>query len=199
MQVSFCVSHSSWSTTPCLNTARHSHRVIWIPDGRLFAIGGAQETVSLNSVEMIICPWNSAKKALAEWRIVAPMQSVRNKFGAALIRGWIIVAGGNQLPGVQCIDIVEMFTPPSIDNPQDMGQWTFLNKLPQKMLVSSAVVFQDDVYVFGESFDKDFQKYFLVLSSISETTIGKYYFLNYLSMVLSLGVCVCVCGLRIRG
>ncbi len=96
--------------------------IVWLPDGRLYAVGGANYSrEATNTVEMLHCvDWNSEDAPTAEWEYVAPLLQRRENHGVAHFEGSIIAAGGSGTP------TVEMLSP-------TRDQWTTIEPLPNPM------------------------------------------------------------------
>ncbi len=112
---------------------RSDFGIAWLPDGRLFAIGGNRgASGQTSSVEML--HYCSARKAattpataIDTWSYVAPLPTARQCHAVTVLEGKIIVAGGLEERGV------EYFTPPSDVNKR--GQWTSIYPLPNPMTI----------------------------------------------------------------
>lgn len=133
---------------PSLETARTGCRVVWLPDGRVFAIGGWAGRDRLNSVEMTRREWSSEGAAAGNWRNVARMLTARSHFAAVVVHDLILVAGG-WTTGHVVLSSVELFTPPAAADPQALGQWTGMQPMPSPMLCLAGVASGEAVFVFG--------------------------------------------------
>ncbi len=106
--------------------------IAWMPDGRLFAIGGSTgATVQTGSVEMLHC-WNTeatTTNATDGWTYVAPLPTARQCHAVTVLEGKVIVAGGLEERGV------EYFTPPC--DFDELCQWTSIYSLPNPMCLLS--------------------------------------------------------------
>ncbi|VDN27276.1 unnamed protein product [Dibothriocephalus latus] len=145
-----------------MNAIRTNFAAVWLPDGRVFAIGGLQGNAEssgsyLSSVEMLqrpfqkVGPWENDSPV--QWKFVAPMLGARACHAAAVVGNKVIVVGGrtDPTPG-QYLVTVELFCPPKDDN--SPGQWTSLgNKLSRQMPITATVLFNGSIYIFGESLD----------------------------------------------
>ncbi len=106
---------------------RSNFGVAWMPDGRLFAIGGKTGySGQTGSVEMLrCCSTQAATSATNTWTYVAPLPAARQCHAVTTLEGMIIVAGGLEERGV------EYFTPPF--DSDKLGQWTSIYPLPNPM------------------------------------------------------------------
>ncbi len=105
---------------------RSNFGIAWLPDGRLFAIGGNTGTNGqARSVEMLhYCNAEEATttNATGTWTYVAPLSTARQCHAVTVLEGKVIVAGGLEECGV------EYFNPPSdVDR---LRQWTSIYALP---------------------------------------------------------------------
>lgn len=151
-----------WSPLPEMNAIRTSFAAVWLPDGRVFALGGLQGKVEssgsyLSSVEMLQRPFtklgNGENQSPAQWKFVAPMLGARACHAAAVVGDKIMVVGGiaDPTPG-QYLVTAEVFSPPKDDNSK--GQWTSIgNKLSRQMPIAATVVFNGGIYTIGEEKD----------------------------------------------
>ncbi|KAL7061658.1 hypothetical protein AAHC03_0723 [Spirometra sp. Aus1] len=147
-----------WSPLPEMNAIRTSFAAVWLPDGRVFAIGGLQGNAEssgsyLSSVEMLQRPFTKQggdeDKSPAQWTFVAPMLGARACHAAAVVGDKIVVVGGlaDPTPG-QYLVTAELFSPPKDDSGK--GQWTSLgNKLTRQMSIAGTVVFNGAIYTIG--------------------------------------------------
>ncbi|BHF60266.1 Kelch [Sparganum proliferum] len=147
-----------WSPLPEMNAIRTSFAAVWLPDGRVFAIGGLQGNAEssgsyLSSVEMLQRPFTKQSgdedKSPAQWTFVAPMLGARACHAAAAVGDKIVVVGGlaDPTPG-QYLVTAELFSPPKDDSSK--GQWTSLgNKLTQQMSIAATVAFNGAIYTIG--------------------------------------------------
>lgn len=85
------------------------------------------------------------------WRLVAPMLTARNLFGAVSSHNIILVAGG-ATAGATLLNSVEAFTPPAVGDSKDLGQWTTIQPMKSAMAVGSGLVWNGDIFLFGESY-----------------------------------------------
>ncbi len=109
-----------------MHEARANFKVIWVPDGRLFAIGGKfRSGAPTTTVEMLdtSCLGNNATSASrGGWSFVASMAHPRESHGVALLDGKLVAVGGINESSV------EVFTVPAEDNV--LGQWSTIYPLP---------------------------------------------------------------------
>ncbi len=91
-----------------MNTLRTSLGLEWVPDGRLFAVGGfgGEKLLHTRTVEMLECSWTNEAPCRADWRYVAPMLEARVAHGVGYFAGKLFAAGGIN------IRTVEVFTLP---------------------------------------------------------------------------------------
>ncbi len=117
--------------------------VAWLPDGRLFAVGGNQGLGKVTAtVEMLACgDWNSPKGGASDWQYMAPLPSPRENHAVAVSRGKIVVAGGSDTTEVT------VFTPPTSASP--LGQWSTIDSLPRPQNLFSLVAVQDGLIGVG--------------------------------------------------
>ncbi len=114
-----------WEDFPKMTSARGWPGVEWVPDGRLFAMGGfSGDHQPTKSVEMLECSWTSDAPPTSTWRNVAPMLEPRAKHGVAYFAEKLFAAGGTDSATVEC------FTLPSADKPN--GEWTKVRRLNRK-------------------------------------------------------------------
>lgn len=145
---------------PRLNTPRTSHQVLWLPDGRMFTIGG-RNINKLKSVEMSTRAWDFNGKTKKPWRKMAPMLTARARFAAVNMKHIILVAGGKHSSG-DYANPVEIFTLPSEGDGRSIGQWTRIPSMIVPVTVASAVVSSGHLYVFGTFICYDFAYTFQV-------------------------------------
>ncbi len=110
---------------PEMTTARASCAIAWIPDGRLFAVGGRVEREQPTAtVEMLDCPWETEEPAQTKWRSVASLNHPRKRFGLAYVAGILVAAGGQNTTSIECFNL------PSTAFPD--GQWTEIRPMSKK-------------------------------------------------------------------
>jgi len=147
-----------WMAMPSLDRASADCQVVWLTDGRVFAIGGyAGGGEYLNSVEMTIREWSSESAAARIWRNVARMLTARYLFAAVAVHGLILVAGG-ETTGQVNLSSVELFTPPPAADPKALGQWTSMQPMPSSMWCYAGVASGESVFVF-DSFSSKIQRF----------------------------------------
>nr|VZI52450.1 unnamed protein product [Spirometra erinaceieuropaei] len=141
-----------------MHTLRNSFALAWLPDGRVFAIGGfygssrAKNNMAA-SVEVYDRTWEPASdptRPYSKWRLVAPMAIPRACHAAVCVEGRILVAGGAfGEPGAKTsLDTVELYEPPSEACP--LGQWTRIAPMKTKTALCSAVFLAGAIYAFGD-------------------------------------------------
>ncbi len=114
----------------------------WLPDGRIFAIGGmGRDKQPTATVEMLECPWSTEEPANGGWRYVAPMNDTRMVHAVAYISGKIIAAGGDERESIEC------FTPPNKELP--VGQWVLIRPMTPPTLLAGLHPFGDDLLFVG--------------------------------------------------
>ncbi len=122
--------------------ARIAFALVWSPDGRLFAIGGADSCLKWTStVQMLDCPWDSEDDAGPSWKLVAPMNVNRKSHGACFFEGKIFAAGGYEDASVEC------FSMPSVDLPK--GQWTTVQPMTRKNSLAGLLPFCGSLLIVG--------------------------------------------------
>ncbi len=116
----------SWQTLPKMQTPRADFGVVWVPDGRIFAIGGnTGPDGTTATVEMLDCCDVHKAANTGTWSYVAPLPTARQCHAVTFLEGKIIVAGGIGERGVECFSL-----PSSVNK---MGQWTSIYPLPKPM------------------------------------------------------------------
>lgn len=134
---------------PSLAVARQGLRVVWLSDGRVFAIGGNEkDNAWFNTVEMITREWSTEGAGAGIWRNVAGMLTARTFFGSITMHNLVLVAGGCTA-GDATLSSVEVFTPPAATGTEDLGQWTGIKPMLSPMTCFAAVVYDEAVFVFG--------------------------------------------------
>ncbi len=105
---------------------RANFGIIWVSDGRLFAIGGKISSgCSTSSVEMLdTSSWGNGQTSTFNkvWINVASMSNPRESHGVAFLDGKLVAVGGTDERSV------EVFTLPTKDNV--LGQWSTIYPLP---------------------------------------------------------------------
>ncbi len=109
-----------------MREARAKFGSIWVPDGRLFAIGGQiNSSGSTPTVEMLDTSNlgnGGASTYNVVWTNVASMSNPRESHGVAFLDGKLVAVGGNDDRNA------ETFTLPTKDNV--LGQWSTIYPLP---------------------------------------------------------------------
>ncbi len=137
------ISYPRWTELSPLNKGRAALGLEWIPDGRLFAVGGADYPNSrLATVEMLECPWSTAKSVNSKWQYVAPMQQARQELALAYFKGKIIAAGGDESDSVEC------FTLPTSELRQ--GQWVNIRPMSHAKSLIGIFPFGGDLLFVGK-------------------------------------------------
>ncbi len=114
----------------------------WVPDGRLFAVGGfGGEHQTTQTVEMLECSWTSDTPCRNTWRYVAPMLEARVAHGVGYFGGKLFAAGGRDS------DTVEFFTLPSANKPN--GEWTKVRPLNSKNTLFGLFPFGEGLLCVG--------------------------------------------------
>ncbi len=127
-----------------MNSPRAWPGLEWVPDGRLFAVGGfGADHLPVKSVEMLECSWTSDAPPTSTWRDVAPMLERRAKHGVGYFAEKLFVAGGTDS------ETVEYFTLPSADKPN--GEWTKVRPLNSKNNLYGLLPFGDGLLCVGKS------------------------------------------------
>ncbi len=103
--VSISLSMHVFSRTKLLplNNGRTVFALEWVPNGRLFAVGGCYNTQSLlGSVDMLQCPWDTKGTVNSELHYVASMHHARWAHAVAYFEGKLIASGGYDQKSVAC-------------------------------------------------------------------------------------------------
>lgn len=137
---------------PRLKTPRSCFQLVWLSDGRIFAIGGYNGSY-LSSAEMLIREWTSDGQMTGQWQECISMLTKRADFAAVALRdAAVLVAGGDATSG-GWLDRVELFVPPTMGYPRALGQWTEIQPMPSSpRRLCSAVFSNDAVFIFGTPF-----------------------------------------------
>ncbi len=132
-----------WTELTPLKEGRFALALEWVPDGRLFAVGGMEHTDwPLTTVEMLQCPWDTEEPVNSKWRYVAPMHHARDSHGLVYLEGKLIAAGG------QGRDSVECFTLPTDDIPD--GQWVIIRPMIHAKELLGILPFGEDLLFVGK-------------------------------------------------
>ncbi len=144
-QVTLLLSlYSRWEDFPKMNSPRAWLGLEWVPDGRLFAVGGfGGEHHATQTVEMLECSWTSDAPCRASWRYVAPMLEARAGHGVGYFGGKLFAAGGKD------VDTVECFTLPSAD--KQLGEWTKVRPLNKEHILFGLFPFGESLLCVGMS------------------------------------------------
>ncbi len=109
-----------------MQTQRADFGVVWVPDGRIFAIGGnAGPSGPTATVEVLHCSDGQTATTTGMWSYVAPLPNPRQCHAVTFLEDKVIVAGGNGERGVDCFRL-----PSAVSK---MGQWTSIYPLPKPM------------------------------------------------------------------
>ncbi len=126
-----------------MNAARTWTAVSWVPDGRLFAVGGLGDgRQPIASVEMLQCSWDTEVTAECHWQPVAPLNHPRAAQGLAFISGGLIAAGGKST------NTIEYFKLPSEEHP--LGQWTEIRPMLRSLNLRALVPFKGGLLAVGK-------------------------------------------------
>lgn len=133
---------------PPMETARLDLKVVWLPDGRIFAIGG-RDVNDLNSVEKLSRGWAFNNETADQWSRCSSMLNARSAFSAVVLPDvTVLVAEGC---GWELTKNVELFIPPAPDDPQALGQWTQIQPMQSTPSSrSTGVHLEGIVFVFGK-------------------------------------------------
>ncbi len=133
-----------------MREARAKFGIIWVPDGRLFAIGGKISSGgSTPTVEMLDTS-NHASTANGVWTPVASMSNPRESHGVAFLDGKLVAVGGTDERSV------ETFTLPTKDNVH--GQWSTIYPLPSPFALQ-ALLPVDNLLIGIRKFGSLFSQY----------------------------------------
>ncbi len=129
-----------------MNEGRATLALEWVPDGHLFAVGGADSHLRpLATVEMLECPWNTDKTVNSKWQYVAPMNQARLGHSVAYFKGKLIAAGGFEQESVEC------FTLPTCELPQ--GQWVKIRPMSNASTLLGILPFGENLLFVGKQPD----------------------------------------------
>ncbi len=132
-----------WIELSPLNEGRAILAIEWVPNGHLFAVGGADSQLRpLATVEMLECPWNTEETVNSKWQYVAPMNQARYAHGVAYFKGKIIAAGGFEQESVEC------FTLPTCELPQ--GQWVNIRPMSNANTLFGNLPFGENLLLVGK-------------------------------------------------
>ncbi len=124
-----------------MKKGRSTFALEWVPDGRLFAVGGFDAPYSaLTTVEMLHCPWDTEEPVNSQWQFVEPMNYARACLALAYFEGKIIAAGGEHKS-------VECFTLPS--GKLQKGQWVIIRPMNYAKKVCGILPFGEDLLFVG--------------------------------------------------
>ncbi len=128
-----------------MNSSRAWLGLEWVPDGRLFAVGGidGEQHQPTRTVEMLECSWANEAPCRANWRYVSPMLEARVAHGVGYFAEKLFAAGGKHSETVEC------FTLPSADKPD--GEWTKVRPLNKESTFYGLLPFGDGLLCVGKS------------------------------------------------
>ncbi len=127
-----------------MNAARTFTAVSWVPDGRLFAVGGlGDDRQPMTSVEMLQCSWETEVTARCNWQQVAPLNHPRAANGLAFIFGRLVAAGWRGTRTVECFKL------PCEGHP--LGQWTFIRPMGYEENLCALVPFNGGLLTVGKA------------------------------------------------
>ncbi len=127
-----------------MNTPRFFFGLEWIPDGRLFAVGGVgDDNEPTATVEMLECSCVAGEgKGASKWRYVAPLLAPRRAHGVCYFAGNLLAVGGKNDATVEC------FTLPVPGN--DMGEWTRIRPLNRDNTLIRVLPFGEALLCVGK-------------------------------------------------
>ncbi len=126
-----------------MNAARTWTAVSWVPDGRLFAVGGlGDDREPVTSVEMLQCAWDAEVTTQSKWQPVAPLNHPRAAHGVALISGRLVAAGWKNT------NTIEYFKLPCEAEP--FGQWTVIRPMTRPLSLRALVPFKGALLAVGK-------------------------------------------------
>ncbi len=117
--------------------------LVWLQRGMIIIAGGAANNSYHNTVECLQRPYQVGGKAsvpqttVFEWRRLAGMNQARGGFAMEEFRGFVFAVGGKCNGSL--LASVECFRPPRLDNADDLGQWTVLRSMTERMEVRSII------------------------------------------------------------
>ena len=149
----------SWTALANLINPRELATAVWLPDGRIFVIGGDTKGglnyVWTDSVEQCLCPWNVAISTRFEWSLATPMPNALKYPQACHFQDSILVVGeGNR----------DTFSPCLRMDTSQRGQWTALHHLTVYGRPSSLMSTGDELFATSESFSTQFVSLFSILT-----------------------------------
>ncbi len=133
----------SWAALSPMNAARTWTAVSWVPDGRLFAVGGlGDDREPIASVEMLQCSWDTEVITRCNWQAVAPLNHPRAAHGLAFIYGRLVAAGGKRT------STIEYFKLPCEEYPQ--GQWIEIRPMVLPLNLHALLPFKGGLLAVGK-------------------------------------------------
>ncbi len=122
-----------------MREARAKFGITWLPDGRLFAVGGKISSGgSTATVEMLDTSFiGSAPSSILKggWKYLAPMSKPRESHGVAFLDDKLVAVGGTDER------TVEVFTLPT--NGNALGQWSTIYPLPSPFALRALLPFEN--------------------------------------------------------
>ncbi len=127
-----------------MKAPRYLFGLEWVPDGRLFAVGGfGSDRAPTATVEMLECSWVAREGPVStSWLYVAPLLAPRAKHGVCYFAGKLLAVGGKKDATVEC------FTLPSPGN--EMGQWTRVRPLNRDNTLVGVLPFGEALLCVGK-------------------------------------------------
>uniref|UniRef100_A0A0X3NR66 Kelch-like protein 18 n=3 Tax=Schistocephalus solidus TaxID=70667 RepID=A0A0X3NR66_SCHSO len=149
----FLPKEDRWIPLPPLAQARRALTSVAIPDGRLFVIGGLADSEYFSCVEYCCVPEQVSESGHWQpeeggsfWQPAASMNRARCFLSACEHAGYIFAAGGLSHSST-VVKSVEMFQPPTIENP--LGQWTLVQSMHQAREEFSLISHRNSLFALG--------------------------------------------------
>ncbi len=129
---------------PHMINGRMMFRLSWVPDGRLFAIAGVDDSQSpTNSVEVLEISWDTEElPSHSRWREIAGLHQPRHQFGAGFIKGKLVVAGGKDDATAECLNL------PCSEYPD--GQWTLIRPMGRALTLHGVLPLGGELLTVGK-------------------------------------------------
>lgn len=138
---------------PRLDHARCEFQVVWLSDGRIFAIGGWNGHYNMNSVEMLIRKWKFEGETTGRWRPCSNMLTGRSYFAAVVLHDDVVIVAGGLNTDWEWLQSVELFTPSAAGDPSSTSQWTNLQPMQSAPRGACSGVLSDGfIFIFGSFF-----------------------------------------------
>jgi len=159
---------------PHMETARTNFQVVWLPDGRIFALGG-ENAGCLKSVEMLNREWQFEGQTTGEWRQCSCMLTARRGFAAVVLHDeYVLVTGGQTCYGY-CLASVDLFTPPpAVNDPYAVGQWTCLQSMQSVPSDFCTGVFSGGAVFIFEASSRTIRRFRRSGMEANQTASGKF-------------------------